>query len=224
MQLILKLINFIFHLIYLFHKNKIVNFLNKKINPKIVFDVGAYRGKFGHSFINSKIYFFEPNIFSYNKIKKIKKNKYFNIGLGSKFDKKKFYISPNDSASSFNNKKKKLKDIFFSIFGQKIKETYIKIYPLNFYIKKYLIKNIDILKIDTEGYEKEVLKGISKKNFKKITYIVIEKTLDKNLYQDYSFDQIHRVLKKNNFILIKKFIDFLWDYEDLIYINKLKNK
>ena len=120
-------------------------------------------------------------------------------------------------------KKKKLKDIFFSIFRQKIKETYIKIYPLNFYIKKYLIKNIDILKIDTEGYEKEVLKGISKKNFQKISYIVIEKTLDKNLYQGYSFDQVHKILKKNNFILIKKFRDYLWYYEDLIYINQFKN-
>lgn len=50
MKLILKLINSFFHLVYLFHKNKIINFLNKKINPKIIFDVGAYHGKFGHSF------------------------------------------------------------------------------------------------------------------------------------------------------------------------------
>lgn len=107
MKFILKLINSFFHLIYLFHKNKIINFLNKKIDPKIIFDVGAYHGKFGHSFKKSKIYFFEPNIFSYNNIEKIKKNKYFNVGLGSKFDKKKFYISPNDSASSIKKKKKK---------------------------------------------------------------------------------------------------------------------
>ena len=142
--------------------------------------------------------------------------------MGSKFEKKAFYILPNDSASSINKQKvnSQLKDIFLNLLGQKKNKINIKIYPLNFFIKKYSIKIINILKIDTEGYEKEVLKGISKKNFKKIQYIVIEKCLYKDLYHNYSFKEIQKILGKNNFIFLKKFKDPLWNYEDHIYKNK----
>jgi len=222
MKLFVRFLNFFFHLIWLFHKNKIVDYLNNRLDPKIIFDVGAYRGKFGHSFKKSKVFFFEPNISSFKKIKKKRQNKYFNIGLGSKFEKKAFYILPNDSASSINKQKvnSQLKDIFLNLLGQKKNKINIKIYPLNFFIKKYSIKIINILKIDTEGYEKEVLKGISKKNFKKIQYIVIEKCLYKDLYHNYSFKEIQKILSKNNFIFLKKFKDPLWNYEDHIYKNK----
>lgn len=169
-----------------------------------------------------KYFFFEPNIFSFNKIKKIKPNKYFNIGLGSKRKKNYLYILPNDSASTFykNNNISKMRNIFFNLLKQKAIKKYVEIYPLNFFIKKYSIKIIDILKIDTEGYEEEVLKGITKSNFLKIRYIVIEKQLKKNLYKNYSFKRIKQRLEKNNFIFLKKFKDPIWNYEDQIYLNR----
>ena len=133
---------------------------------------------------------------------------------------------PNDSASSINKQKvnSQLKDIFLNLLGGKKNKTNIRIYPLNYFIEKYSIKIIDILKIDTEGYENEVLKGISKKNFKKIRYIVIEKCLNKNLYYNYSFKKIQKVLIKNNFIFLKKFKDPIWHYEDYIYKKNVGNK
>jgi FkbM family methyltransferase len=226
MKSIIIFLNFFFHIIYLFHKNRIINYLNKKLKAKIIFDVGAYRANFGHSFKESKVFFFEPNIFSFNRIKKIKKNKYFNFGLGSKYKKKYLYILPNDSASTFYKIKNisKMRNIFFNFLNQRVVKRYVVIYSLNFFIKKYSIKKIDLLKIDTEGYEEEVLKGITKNNFLKIRYIVIEKQLGKNLYKDYSFKRIKHRLKKNNFIFLKKFKDPIWNYEDQIYKNKNFNK
>lgn len=222
MKSAITFLNFFFHLIYLLHKNKIVRYLNKKLNAKVIFDVGAYRGNFGHSFKKSKVFFFEPNIFSFIKIKKKNKNKYFNIGLGSKRKKNYLYILPNDSASTFHkiNNISKMRNIFFNFLKQKVVKKYVEIYPLNFFIKKYSIKIIDILKIDTEGYEEEVLKGINKRNFFKIRYIVIEKQLRTNLYKDYSYKRIKKRLKENNFIFLKKFKDPIWSYEDQIYQNK----
>jgi len=222
MKLFIEFLNFFFRIIWLLHKNKIVKYLKEQLKPKIIFDVGAYRGKFGHSFKNSKVFFFEPNIYSFQKIKKKKQNKYFNVGIGSKHKKKTFHILPNDSASSINKQKanSQLKDIFLNLLGGKKNKINIKIYPLNFFIEKYSIKIIDILKIDTEGYENEVLKGISKKNFKKIRFIIIEKCLYKNLYHNYSFEKIQKVLDRNNFIFLKKFKDPLWNYEDHIYKKK----
>jgi hypothetical protein len=113
-----------------------------------------------------------------------------------------------------------MRNIFFNLFQQKVVKKNVEIYPLNFFIKKYSIKIIDILKIDTEGYEEEVLKGITKSNFLKIRYIVIEKQLKKNLYKNYSFKRIKQRLEKNNFIFLKKFKDPIWNYEDQIYLNK----
>ena len=118
---------------------------------------------------------------------------------------------PNDSASTFkvSNYKSTFRGKFFNFLGQTAFEKNIEIFPLNYFIKKYSLKNIDILKIDTEGYEEEVLKGITNKNFKKISYIVIEKQLNKNLYQNYSFKKIEKRLADNNIILLKKFKDYL---------------
>ena len=227
MKKVINFLNYFFHIIYLFHKNRIVNYLNKELtNIKVVFDVGAYKGKFGDSFKNSQIFFFESNIFSFRKIIKKKSNRYFNIGLGSKHEIKTFYIMPNDSSSSFIkiNDQSRLRNKIFGLLKMAPIKKKIKILPLNYFIKKFSIKNVDILKIDTEGFEEEVLKVINNKNFKKIKYIIIEKQNNKNLYKNYSFKKIEKILKKNKFVLIKKFKDYLWDYEDLIFRNKsIKN-
>ena len=60
---------------------------------------------------------------------------------------------------------------------------------------------IDVLKIDTEGYEFNILKGIDKLDFKKIDYIYIEHHYDLMINKGYKFSDINNLLKKNNFIL-----------------------
>ena len=133
---------------------------------------------------------------------------------------------PNDSSSSFMkiNNQPRLRDKIFGLLKMVPIKKKVKILPLNYFIKKFSIKNIDILKIDTEGFEEEVLKGINNKNFKKIKYIIIEKQNNKKLYKNYSFKKIEKKLKKNKFVLTKKFKDYLWNYEDLIYRNNnIKN-
>lgn len=202
---------------------RLTNFLKNLSKHKIIFDVGAYKGHFGNSFNRSKVFFFEPNKIYYKNLKRNRKDKYFNFGIGKKESTKNFYITPNASSSSFNKPtlNKTLKVIFFyDILKENYKKVKIKIYPINFFFKKYNLKKIDILKIDTEGFEKDVLGGISKKNFKKIKLIVIEKQLDKNLYKNYSFAPIEKILLRNNFVLIKKFKDPIWSYEDHVYKNK----
>lgn len=221
--MIAKFVNNLFSYTFLFHMFRLTSYLKSLTKPKVVFDVGAYKGQFGNSFKTSKVFFFEPNKDFFKKLRKNKKDYYFNIGLGNKNIQKSFYITPNASSSSFNKPTlgKTLKIIFFyDVLKEKYKKTKVKIYPLNYFFKKYKLQKIDILKIDTEGFEKYVLKGINRNNFKKIKYIVIEKQLDKNLYKNYSFAPIKKILKDNDFILEKKFKDPVWSYEDHIYKNK----
>jgi len=221
--MIARLINTFFSYTFLYHMGRLVRFLKFKSEPKIVFDVGAYKGQFGNSFKKSEVFFFEPNKEFFKNLKKNKKDKYFNLGIGEQISKKSFYIMPNASSSSFNKPTlgNNLKTFFFfKILNEKYKKVNVKIYPLNFFFKKYNLKKIDILKIDTEGFEKSVLKGISKINFKKINYIIVEKQLDKKLYKNYSFVPIKKILLKHNFLLIKRFKDPVWSYEDHVYENK----
>ena len=68
-------------------------------------------------------------------------------------------------------------------------------------MNNFILKNQVILKIDTEGYEYKILKGLSKKNLEKINFIYIEHHYDQMIIKDYKFSDINSFLKQNNFYL-----------------------
>lgn len=102
-----------------------------------------------------------------------------------------------------NYYKKKLN--FLSIFSQNTdfieKKILLNIKPLNEFTDIFNCKNIDILKIDTEGYELNILKGISKNNFHKIKFIYLEHHYDLMVKKDYKYSDLKNYLNKNNFYL-----------------------
>ena len=98
------------------------------------------------------------------------------------------------------------------------KKIKIKTIKLENIFKKKIINRVDLLKIDTEGHEFEVLKGLNK-NITKIKYILIEFHNDK-IYLKYSPKKIHNYLLKNNFILEAKFKFPFTTWEDRVYFNK----
>ena len=69
--------------------------------------------------------------------------------------------------------------------------------------KKKILK-VDFLKIDTEGYEFNVLLGLGK-YLQKVSLIMFEHHYDDMIRKDYSFGDIHDLLKKNNFEQIYKY-------------------
>ena len=79
----------------------------------------------------------------------------------------------------------------------------INIITLDYFIEKKKITNIDLLKIDTEGYEFNVLKGLSKHN-QKIKLVYFEHHYDDMIVKDYTFGDIHQLLKSFGFVMIKK--------------------
>ena len=60
-------------------------------------------------------------------------------------------------------------------------------------------KKIDVLKIDTEGYEFNILRGITQNDFKKIRFIYFEHHFDLMIEKKYKFKDVDQLLKKNNF-------------------------
>ena len=92
---------------------------------------------------------------------------------------------------------------------------------LSNFMHKESIEYIDILKIDTEGYEIKVIKGAEEK-IKKIDYIYFEHHFDDMLKKDYTLSNIHNYLVKNGFekkLKIKMFFRKSFEY---IYKNNNK--
>ena len=214
-----KLLSFIIDIVDReYHQKKIFSFLNK-LDIKIIFDIGAHKGEFlnfAKRLIKfKKIFSFEPQIkiFRMNRhLNKINKISYLNLAISDKTGYKKLKISKKTSTSTFSDinlqsKWYKLKSL---LIGGNIKSSFIsvesaKTITLDNFCSKKKIKNIDLLKIDTEGHEKQVLIGAKNlmKN-KQIKYILIEFHTSK-MYKNYRPNIIEKLLKKNKFVLNKKF-------------------
>ena len=79
----------------------------------------------------------------------------------------------------------------------------IKIITLDYFIQKNNIQNIDLIKIDTEGYEYNIMKGLSKYS-PKIKMIYFEHHYDDMILKNYKFGDIHQLLTHKGFKMIKK--------------------
>ena len=100
-------------------------------------------------------------------------------------------------------KKKKLITTIFGIkkfFKSKIPT---KIVSLKNFIDENKIMKIDFVKIDTEGYEYNVLLGAGK-DIVKINYILFEHHYDNMIIKNYTFHDIHKLLHENGFNKIYK--------------------
>jgi len=62
-----------------------------------------------------------------------------------------------------------------------------KVFALSEIFKKNKISKIHILKIDTEGYEFNILKGLTKQLLKKINFIYFEHHYDLMIKKNYDF-------------------------------------
>ena len=67
-----------------------------------------------------------------------------------------------------------------------------------YFINKNKLGGIDILKIDTEGYELEVLKGLEDK-INDIKFIYFEHHYDNMIEKNYKFSDIHDLLTSKGF-------------------------
>ena len=102
------------------------------------------------------------------------------LNVNSKYFKKKFFFLKN------------------SVNQNLFKEIKVKQIPLSKYVDENRIENIDFIKIDTEGYELEVLKG-AKEILYKAKYILFEHHYDDMIVKNYFFSDIHNFLQENNF-------------------------
>jgi len=218
-----------------FHQKNILKFLNNNLkNIEIFFDVGSHKGTYTDlimkNFQVGKVIMAEPqkNIYKFIKKKYFKKKNViiYNAAISDKNKIQTLYINKHDLTSSLTrvDKKNKYLNLKAKLFGGTINEMVLNKYSIKSYkladvIKLNNVKKIDLLKIDTEGHELQVLKGIGSYMKKNISYILIE-FHNSDIFLDYDALQIHKHLKKNNFVLKGAFKFPFTTWEDRIYQNK----
>ena len=224
-----KLFYFFYDLVdNLIHQKRIVKFIDNK-NIRIVLDIGAHKGEFLNHIkkIKSirKVYSLEPQKMIFNELlKEIDNKKFFayNIAISNNNGKQKMQIndfSMTSTLSKLNEKSKYYKIKNLIIGNKKKKFEFIKTEKLDFFTKKRKLKNIDLLKIDTEGHELNVVKS-GLKTLKNTKYILVE-FRQNDLYLNYSSSLLHKMITKNNFELVKNFKFPMFSMEDRLYKNIL---
>lgn len=228
-----------------FSQKKILRHLVKSKKP-IFLDIGGNTGEavklYKKLFPNCEVNTVEPNkeSFKLNKIKtkKFKKINYHNFALSNyngysylnvnlennRQGSSLFDFSKNSLAMKKNHHPKE------NLEKRNFTKEYVKIKKSNDFLSKF--KKVDFFKIDTGGSELNIIKDISKKNFKKIKVLQIEIFLD-DVYKfnaQKNFNKIFNILLENNFMIY----DFSHIYKnlkiqrtlwfDIIFVNKnLKN-
>ena len=229
-----KFLSYILDLIDKYYHQKKINEFLIKLNLKKVIDIGAHKGEFLENIISIKnrikVYSFEPQSKIFKDLKKKFKNKkninLFNLAISNSNKFKKLNINIKTSTSTFssynqNSFWKKIKDFLLTGFKNKsiVNSELVLTNSLDSFCKKKKIKNIDLLKIDTEGHEMQVLDGAKKLLKNDIKFVLIEFHLSK-IYKDYNSLKIEKILKMNNFVLLKKFKFPFLLFEDRIYTKK----
>ena len=224
-----------------FHQRKIIKYLHKKGFKSFdnILDVGAHKGEsinlFLSNFKTKTIYSFEASPMTFkilsdkidyfrNKFKssKIIIEKYAIGAVKKKVLLKQLKESSSSTIRNLNENSKYFKKKLFFLQGDKkgpfFKEIEVEQITLSDYLTKHNIGNVVFLKIDTEGYEYDVLKGLEDKIIK-IRLIMLEHHYDDMIKKNYTFGDISDLLKTNNFKMIfKSKMPFRKTFE-YIYIN-----
>ena len=98
-----------------------------------------------------------------------------------------------------------------------LKKNKIQVQSIDNIFRSENLNKIDLLKIDTEGFVYEVLKG-SKQSMKNIKLILVELHYS-DLYENHNPEKIHSYLIQNNFKLLKSFKFPFMNWEDRLYLN-----
>ena len=225
-EYIRKLIMFFFNLVHIYyHQKSIAFYLKNKMNKiDVLFDVGSHMGTYTDLVLRTnpgcKSFLFEPQSKIFKKIEQ----KYshdenvnvFNLAISDAEQKQNLNLNKHDLTASlldFDPKSNylKFKALLYQtdINNMNYKTELVQTITLEKFIVDNNLEKIDLLKIDTEGNEFNVLKGLKKK-INIVNNILIE-IHHRELFLNYNPEKIHQYLIDNGFRLVKKFkFPFCW--------------
>jgi len=203
------------------------------LQPKTIFDVGANIGQtvdfYRNIYPKASIYSFEPIPKTFSKLQKYCSQKNgvhcFNIAFGETTESMDIEVVKDETSvtNSLSNE--------FQANLKKDSESYetvrIKVEMLDDFVKKNDIPQIDLLKIDTEGYEIAVLNGVEKLLASgKVSAIICEAGFMRSNSRNTYFGDINDLLEQHGYSLFGIYemghIGFIKarHYGNLLYISK----
>lgn len=207
-----------------FHSN---NDVRKIINRKdlIIFDVGANIGNtvidYKSFFPKSTIYCFEPVKSTFELLventKKLKTVNCFNYALGNKDEQIEIELSEDSEFNSLLNTS--------NIRSRKVEKIEVK--RLDNFCAYKEIKQIDLLKIDVEGFEINVLDGCGTELLNNIKAIYVEVGFVESARLKTNFKDLDTYLNKSGFTICNFYDNFRWGehkkwlgFANALYIKK----
>ena len=189
-----------------------INLIKKEINLSL--DIGANVGNYTKMLLsdtNSKVVSFEPLPKAYEELKIIKSNfqdrlEIHNVAIGIKDEI--LNLSYGTEKSEKASLMKNLEKISF-IENQNKNEVSVQVRRLDYFQNYFKDKVIDFIKIDTEGFEYEVLKGA--KN-------ILETHKPKFIQVEFNW---HQLIKKQTLYNLSELINFSDVFKILPHGNKL---
>ena len=183
------------------HKGESIELFLKEFKIKNFYSFEASPINF--KILNEKVFFFKKK---FKDVKIILEN----IALSSSVKKiyfKQSYESSSSTLSEINEKSKYFlkKKAILNLFSNKDFYNNIEIQTntLKNYINENYIKQIDFLKIDTEGYEYEIILGLEEK-INKVKLVMFEHHYDDMIKKTYKYSDIKKILNDNDFEQIYK--------------------
>ncbi len=171
----------------------------------IVVDVGANRGDWSgiawRILKPQKLIAIEPNPTLYTGIvERFKAHTAItclNLGAGSKSGELPFYITSGSQCASFLKPERKMLDIYGDLFAEE-KTIAVKVEPLDEILRDY--EKISLLKIDVQGYERELLLG-AVETLRKTDYVLVEVNFVSHYQNDIQFPELDRIMSSHGFML-----------------------
>jgi FkbM family methyltransferase len=170
----------------------------------VIFDVGANRGqsikRFRRQFANASIHAFEPSLNTFRQLELQTHgdplSQLNNCALGSKSTELKFYENTHADMNSFLSPGK-------DHWGTIDNCPTVRVETLDEYCRQNSIRSIDLLKIDTQGYDLEVLRGAEMMlSGSLIRSVLIEITFIEIYQEAPRFDEVLGYLLDRKFRLI----------------------
>jgi FkbM family methyltransferase len=203
-----------------------------KAEKVIILDIGAHKGEsvkfFSSLYPKPVIYAFEPSRISFAALKhavdKIEDNEIsiFQIGIGDQEKVADFFDSILSETSTFirpniNSQYLRRKNrILLQFHRDFLNSTPTRLTTVDAFVSESKINRIDIMKIDTEGYELQALLGAEKALREgKVRIIQFERHMD-DMRED-SFVAINEFLSSLRFKKVYEIQHFFGNFFDIIY-------
>jgi FkbM family methyltransferase len=164
-----------------------------KLSLDVIFDVGAFKGLWSKevrkSFPRSEFYLFEPNLIHNEQIKELGFTP-INLLLGSDSSSKVDFFSTGNTGDSYFKEKN-------SVYDLPPQERYLT--SLADFITNNGLAAPDFLKLDTQGSELEILKGMGR-YLGDVTLILVELPISGMNIGAPSLSEITRYLEDHDFV------------------------